>query len=151
MEEKMAGRLPMGQKELLRGKVLEMVKQEKMTLKDAALTLRVSYRQVVRLCAAYRKEGDAGLIHGNCGKKSNNRLEEERGSGKRACGVPGTVQRVWADLCGGKIGRRGRDNNERKQPKESAYTGGGMEREPEEERVPEPQGAEGVFWRTGAI
>ena len=72
----MAGRLPMGQKELLRGKVLEMVRQEKMTLKEAAVTLRVSYRHAIRLYAAYRKEGDAGLIHGNYGKKSNNRLEE---------------------------------------------------------------------------
>jgi transposase len=72
----MAGRLPMGQKELLRSKVLEMVKQEKMTLKEAAVTLRVSYRQALRLYKVYRKEGDPGLIHGNCGKKSNNRLKE---------------------------------------------------------------------------
>ena len=31
----MAGRLPMGQKELVRSKVLEMVKQGKLTLKPA--------------------------------------------------------------------------------------------------------------------
>ena len=68
----MAGRLPMGQKELLRCKALEMVKQGKMTLKAAAAMLRISYRQGIRLYAAYRKEGDAGLIHGNYGKKSNN-------------------------------------------------------------------------------
>jgi transposase len=76
LEEKMAGRLPMGQKELLRAKVLEMVKQGKMTLKAAAGMLRISYRQAIRLYAAYRTEGDAGLIHGNCGKKSNNRTSD---------------------------------------------------------------------------
>ena len=73
----MAGRLPMGQKELVRSKMLEMVLRGKLTLKDAAVTMRVSYRQGIRLYAAYRKEGDAGLIHGNCGKKSNRRLGEE--------------------------------------------------------------------------
>ena len=72
----MAGRLPMGQKELLRSKMLEMVKQKQMTLKAAAITLKVSYRQGKRLYAAYLKKGDAGLVHGNCGRKSNNRLEE---------------------------------------------------------------------------
>jgi transposase len=66
----------MGQKELLRSKMLEMVKQGKITLKAAAVTMRVSYRQGIRLYAAYREEGDAGLVHGNCGKKSNNRLPE---------------------------------------------------------------------------
>ena len=53
----MAGRLLMGQKEL--GKeVLEMVKQGKLTLKAAVKTMRVSYRQGIRLYAAYRQEGD---------------------------------------------------------------------------------------------
>lgn len=67
----------MGQKELFRGKILEMVKQGNMPLKTAAATLQVSYRQAIRLYAVYRKEGDAGLVHGNCGKKSNNRLAKE--------------------------------------------------------------------------
>ena len=66
----------MGKKERLRGKVLEMVKQEQMTLKAAAVMLRVSYRQSKRLYAAYMKKGDVALIHGNYGKRSNNRTEE---------------------------------------------------------------------------
>ena len=70
----MAGRLPMGEKERLRGKILEMVVQGQMTLKAASVTLRVSYRQSKRLLSAYREKGDAGLVHGNCGKKSNNSL-----------------------------------------------------------------------------
>jgi hypothetical protein len=36
----MAGKLPMGQKELLRGKVLEQVKTGPLTLKEAALRLK---------------------------------------------------------------------------------------------------------------
>jgi transposase len=66
----------MGQKELLRSKALEMVKQGKMTLKAAVKMLGVSYRQGIRLYAAYRQEGDAGLIHGNYGRPSNNRTPE---------------------------------------------------------------------------
>ena len=73
----MAGRLPMGQKELVRSKMLEMVKQGLITLKAATVTMKVSYRQGIRLYAAYRKEGDTGLIHGNCGRFSNNRLAQE--------------------------------------------------------------------------
>jgi transposase len=66
----------MGQKELLRSKVLEMVKQGKLTLKAAIKILGVSYRQGIRLYAAYRQEGDEGLIHGNYGRQSNNRTPE---------------------------------------------------------------------------
>ena len=72
----MAGRLPMGQKELVRSKVLEMVKQGKLTLKAAVKTMRVSYRQGIRLYAAYIEEGDAGLMHGNYGRRSNNRTTQ---------------------------------------------------------------------------
>ena len=66
----------MGEKERLRGKILEMVKQGQITLKAAAAMLGVSYRQSKRLYSAYRKKGDKGLIHGNYGKPSNNRTDE---------------------------------------------------------------------------
>jgi transposase len=66
----------MGQKELLRSKILEMVKQGKMTLKAAVKTMGISYRQGIRLYSKYLQEGDAGLIHGNYGKRSNNRTDE---------------------------------------------------------------------------
>src|SRR5215510_7816769 len=72
----MAGRLPMGQKELLRSKMLEMVKQGRMTLKTATTALKISYRQGIRLYAAYREQGDVGLIHGNYGRQSNNKTPE---------------------------------------------------------------------------
>jgi len=76
LEDKVAGRLPMGEKERLRGKVLEMVRQGQMTLKAASVMLHVSYRQSKRLYAAYREKGDAGLIHGNYGRRSNNHTSE---------------------------------------------------------------------------
>jgi transposase len=67
----------MGQKELLRGKLMEMVKQGKMRLKAAALELKVSYRQGKRIYAAYLGGGDRALVHGNVGKPSGRRLAEE--------------------------------------------------------------------------
>jgi len=72
----MAGKLPMGQKELIRVKVMEMVKQKQRTLSSAATLLKVSYRQAKRIYKKYREQGDAGLIHGNCGKPSHNRVEK---------------------------------------------------------------------------
>ena len=69
----MAGKLPMGQKELLRGKLLEMVKQGKMTLKAAVGQLKISCRQRIRLYRNYLDRGDAGLLHGSRGKPSNRR------------------------------------------------------------------------------
>lgn len=74
----MAGKLPMGQKELLRAKVMEMVKEKQKKLKDAALILKISYRQAKRIYKRYCNEGDKGLIHRNTGKPSNNRLEMKK-------------------------------------------------------------------------
>jgi transposase len=73
----MAGKLPMGQKELLRGKMLQMVQENKHTLKEASLRLKISYRQAKRLYAACKRKGDAGLVHGNQGKPSNRKTEEK--------------------------------------------------------------------------
>ena len=69
----MAVKLPMGQKELRRGKLLEMVKQGKMTLKAVVRQLKISYRQGIRLYRSYRDRGDAGLLHGSRGNPSNRR------------------------------------------------------------------------------
>jgi transposase len=72
----MAGKLPMGQKELIRAKVMEMVKERQKNLKSAACILKVSYRQAKRIFKRYREKGDAGLIHGNQGKPSHRRIEK---------------------------------------------------------------------------
>jgi hypothetical protein len=59
----------MGQKELQRGKVMELERRGQMTIRTAAQELKVSYRQGRR--AAYKAGGDQGPIHGNTGKTSN--------------------------------------------------------------------------------
>ncbi len=70
----MAGKLPMGQKDILRSKVLEMVIGSQMSLKEASVKLKVSYRHAKRLLARYRKAGDAGILHQLHGRPSNNQL-----------------------------------------------------------------------------
>jgi transposase len=72
----MAGKLPMGKKELLRGKIMEMVTRGQLTLKEGARQLKISYRQGKRIYAAYKTAGDSALIHGNQGKRSNRRADE---------------------------------------------------------------------------
>jgi transposase len=66
----------MGNKELLRAKVMEMVREGQLTLQQAATRLKRSERQVKRIWARYRAQGDAGLLHGNQGRPSNRRLGE---------------------------------------------------------------------------
>jgi len=71
----MAGKLPMGQKELLRSRVLNLVVEGSITLVEASVKLKVSYRQAKRLLARYRAQGEAGLLHRLLGQPSNNRLD----------------------------------------------------------------------------
>ncbi|MDR2864590.1 MAG: ISNCY family transposase, partial [Spirochaetaceae bacterium] len=73
----MARKLLMGQKELLRGKLMAQVESKQITLKAASVQSGISYRQGKRILAAYRKNGDAALIHGNCGKTSPKKTDEE--------------------------------------------------------------------------
>jgi hypothetical protein len=51
-EGEMAGRLAMGQKELVRGKLMELVKRGQMTHKAVSRELKISYRQGKRIYAA---------------------------------------------------------------------------------------------------
>jgi transposase len=70
----MAGKLPMGTKELMRIKILEMVNQGVLTLKEASVKLKLSYRQTKRIYGRYKKEGDKGLLHRGQGRESNHRI-----------------------------------------------------------------------------
>jgi len=72
----MAGKLPMGQKELIRAKLMEQVVQKQISLKDAAFKLKISDRQSKRILKKYRQKGDKGLLHGNLGKQSPHRIEQ---------------------------------------------------------------------------
>ena len=64
-------------KEQKRLKVITEMEAGRMTGRKAAEMLGLSLRQVRRLIAAYRKEGAAGLAHGNRGRPSPRRTPEE--------------------------------------------------------------------------
>src|SRR4030067_301481 len=66
----------MGQKELKRWHLMELVKGGKITLREAGEKIGVSYRQAKRIGRAIRERGIKGLVHGNRGRPSNNRLKE---------------------------------------------------------------------------
>lgn len=63
----------MSQRERDRLALLSRVRDGQMTLQEASRLLSVSYRQVKRLWGRYRREGDAGVVHGLRGRASNNR------------------------------------------------------------------------------
>jgi transposase len=70
-------RLTLSKDELKRVKVLELVLSGSMTCAEGAETLGVSSRQLRRLKTKYLREGEAGLIHGNRGRKPENAIPEE--------------------------------------------------------------------------
>ena len=71
----------MSRKEARRLMLLEKVRGGGLTLKEVAMVLKVSYRQVKRLMYALREEGPIGLVHGNRGRDPANKIgkkERER-------------------------------------------------------------------------
>lgn len=64
----------MGQRELKRWHLMEMVKVGKITLREAGERIGVSYRQAKRIKRAIRDRGIKGLVHGNRGRPSNHRI-----------------------------------------------------------------------------
>lgn len=69
--------LNMGMKDRDRLCVVRNALDRKITQAQAAKILRLSHRQVQRICAAVREQGDRGILHGLCDQPSNHRLEEE--------------------------------------------------------------------------
>src|SRR3989304_2148826 len=69
-------RVLMGRKELKRCHLMKMVEVGKITLREAGEKIGVSYRQAKRIGRAIRERGIKGLVHGNRGRPSNNRLKE---------------------------------------------------------------------------
>lgn len=61
----------MSEEEVRRAGMLGRVEKGELKQTQAAELLSVSYRQVKRLYARYRKKGAAGLVHGNAGRVSN--------------------------------------------------------------------------------
>jgi len=66
----------MGQKQLQRWHLMKMVEVGKITLREAGEKIGVSYRQAKRIGRVIRERGIKGLVHGNRGRPSNNRLKE---------------------------------------------------------------------------
>src|SRR5438874_4956370 len=61
----------MSSRELERVEVMGRVKHGNLQLKDAAVLLELSYRQVKRVWKSYQEKGRKGLKHGHAGKASN--------------------------------------------------------------------------------
>jgi len=66
----------MSGKERDRLKVMAALRERRLRQVEAARRLRLSVRQVRRILARYRAEGDAGLVHRARGRPSNRRLPE---------------------------------------------------------------------------
>jgi len=73
----MEGKVTLSKKEQKRVMVLNEVEKGVMTGKQAAGIMNLSLRHARRLLAAYRKEGVAGLAHGNRGRKPPNAIAED--------------------------------------------------------------------------
>lgn len=75
--KKEKGRIIMTEEGQKRAKVMEMLKERKITQREAAIRLDLSIRQVKRLYKKYKEFGDEGMNHGLIGKKSNNSYDEK--------------------------------------------------------------------------
>ena len=67
-------RIPMGQKERDRLKVLHEAKQRQITQKEAAEQIGVSERWVRELIGRMRRKGDRAVVHGLRGRNSNRKI-----------------------------------------------------------------------------
>lgn len=69
--------LAMSQREINRNHVIHNVLEGRATQKEAARTLRLSDRQIRRLCVRVKHEGARGIIHRLRGRPSNNQIDPE--------------------------------------------------------------------------
>ena len=67
----MRGHLVMSKKERERKVDFEGVQEGRMTIKEAAAKLGLSYRHCRRAYKRFSQEGDAGLVHRRRGRRSN--------------------------------------------------------------------------------
>jgi hypothetical protein len=67
----MEGHLVMSAKERRRKVEFEGVRKGRLTIKETAIQLELSYRQCRRAYKRFREEGDAGLVHRRRGQRSN--------------------------------------------------------------------------------
>lgn len=67
----------MSQEERGRHHALRMVSEGRISQKEAAVAMGVSYRQAKRLLKKFRERGAKGLVHGNRGRPAPNALPQE--------------------------------------------------------------------------
>jgi len=70
-EVEMEGHLVMSAKERRRKVEFEGVRKGRLTIKEAAVRLELSYRHCRRAYKRFREEGDVGLVHRRRGRRSN--------------------------------------------------------------------------------
>jgi transposase len=68
----------MSKRELERGGVMARVKAGELRIKDAAVVMKVSYRQGKRIWQRYQSGGTGALKHGSAGKRSNRARPEKQ-------------------------------------------------------------------------
>lgn len=66
----------MSQKEVKRAQVLDLLKEDKISQREASKRMGISTRQVLRLSKRYQAEGLTGLVSKKRGRASNRRLDE---------------------------------------------------------------------------
>lgn len=71
------GLIQMSHKESIRHTVVVQVIEKRLTQKEAGKRLKISERQVKRLCRAYRLHGVNGLLSKKRGKRGNHQLEPQ--------------------------------------------------------------------------
>ena len=69
--------ITMSPREINRLKVVEKIKDKKLTQVQGAEQLKLSERQMIRICKKYQREGPEGLVSKRRGKASNNVLLEQ--------------------------------------------------------------------------
>jgi transposase len=67
----------MSQQQLQRYRIMGLVESGKLTLREAAEKMGLSYRQAKRICKRVREKGAQGLLHGNAGRSPQHRISEE--------------------------------------------------------------------------
>jgi hypothetical protein len=69
-------KIELNQRQLQRYRVMGLVEAGKITLKEGAEKIGMSYRQTKRVRKGIQEKGVKGLIHGNTGNPSNHRMKE---------------------------------------------------------------------------
>ena len=69
--------IALSQRELKRWHLLKLEQETRITLKEAAERMGLSYRQASRLKEKAARDGPAGLVHGNRARRPDNGLDEQ--------------------------------------------------------------------------